>query len=156
MTGFWGPGVEPSLVSFPAEPEEKGLLEEMASVEPRRCFGAESMIPKVDWSRLFRVDAKEGLKRGESYWVFETGIDAGDASRKGKRAENCVKLGEHARADESWTCVVSHMRTVLSFFRSLSHTGWVDGRSKAPGGPNEASRHAARQGFGGGKIGFYS
>lgn len=45
MTGFWEPGVVPSLLTFLAEPEEeKDLLEEMASLEPRRCFGVESMI----------------------------------------------------------------------------------------------------------------
>ena len=45
MTGLWEPGAAPSLATFLTEAEEeKDLLEEMASLEPRRCFGVESMI----------------------------------------------------------------------------------------------------------------
>lgn len=45
MTGRWEPGEASSLVAFLTEAEEeKDLLEEMASLEPRRYFGVESMI----------------------------------------------------------------------------------------------------------------
>ena len=96
------------------------------------------------------MDAREGLKRGGSYWVFETGVDAGDASRKGRRAENCVNLGTHARAGENravWC------RACASC--SLRHTqaGWVDD-TKGTAGSSQQTRCSAT--FEGGKIGCYS
>ena len=91
MTGLWEPGWPASLLAFLTElDEESGLLDEEASLEPRRCFGVESIIPK--WSRPFRVYTRERVKRGDSYWSFETTLDAQAPSKKGKRVENCAKL----------------------------------------------------------------
>jgi hypothetical protein len=45
MTGLWEPGAAASLLTFLTELEEESdLLDEVAILEPRRCFGVESMI----------------------------------------------------------------------------------------------------------------
>ena len=67
ITGFWEPEVAASLLTFLAEPdEESDLLEVKASLEPRRCFGVESvcMIPQV--VTPVPCGRKGRVKRGDS------------------------------------------------------------------------------------------
>jgi hypothetical protein len=48
MTGFWEPVEAASPLAFLTEAEEgKDLLDEMASLDPRQCFGVESMISQT-------------------------------------------------------------------------------------------------------------
>lgn len=70
MTGFLEPVETASPLAFLVEVEERNdFLDEKASLEPRQCFGVESMIPQtitpVPYGR------KERSKRGDSYWLLK-------------------------------------------------------------------------------------
>ena len=48
MTGFWEPVEAASPLAFLTEVEEgKDFLDEIASLDPRQCFGVESMISQA-------------------------------------------------------------------------------------------------------------
>ena len=68
MTGLWEPGWPASLLTFLTElEEERDLLDEEASLEPRRCFGVESMISPMVTPVPCGHKGKD--KHGDSYWL---------------------------------------------------------------------------------------
>lgn len=72
ITGFWEPVEAASRLTFlTGVEEESGLLDEKASLElePRQCFGVESMISQTVTPVPCGHKGKP-VKRGDSYWPF--------------------------------------------------------------------------------------
>ena len=69
MTGFLEPVEAASPLAFLTEVEEgNDRPEEKTSLEPRQCFGVESMISQTVTPTPCGHKGK--VKRGDSYWLF--------------------------------------------------------------------------------------
>ena len=68
MTGFCEPA---SLLEFLTELEESDLLDEEASLEPRRCFGVESMILQMVTLVPCGYKGLGRVKRRDSDWPLK-------------------------------------------------------------------------------------